>query len=109
MDTSNPREKSQKSVPGTLDEQRNADSSKMDAVIQDFRQERDRRNRVEDETTSWHLKLLLPCLIVIAALDLAVILGYLRPSGMRDGTGAGIGLLVFALVTLFVLRYRKNR
>ena len=81
----------------------------MDKVIEEFRQERDRHKRVKDETTAWHLKLLLPCLVVIAALDLAVLLDYLRPSGMRTGTGAGVGILLFALVTLFVLRHRKNR
>lgn len=79
----------------------------MDTFIHDFRRDRDRRKRVKEETTAWHLKVLLPCLVVIAAIDMAVILGYLHIP--RMGTGTGVGLLVFALVTLFVLRYRKNR
>ncbi len=79
----------------------------MDRVIEEFRRERDKRDRVQRETTSWHLKVFLPCLIVIAAVDLADILGYVRIRGM--GTGTGIGLLVFAVVTLFVFKFGKNR
>lgn len=53
-------------------------SSKMNTVIEEFRRERDSRDALERETTSWKLKVLLPCLIFAAALDLADLLGYAR-------------------------------
>ncbi|TQV70631.1 hypothetical protein [Denitrobaculum tricleocarpae] len=105
MDTSNPREKSRKSASGAPEEQQGTGSSKMDKVIEEFRRERDSRDAVERERTSWVLKVLLPILFFAAALDLMNILGY--ASFYRTGSGFGISALVFCLVALCVLRRRK--